>query len=117
MSKRNKVILETAESKFLKEARISSGMSLQKLADLLQVSKQQVHLMETGRANISDDYLRLFKEKVGIIAKESKPICAQPPKESGPSIKQLCLAKIEKLPAAELEKLNSYLDQLLFFNR
>jgi len=62
-------------------------------------------------------YVSKRTKKVGILAKESRPISAQPPKDSGPNIKQLCLAKIEKLQVADLEKLNSYLDKLLFFGR
>jgi transcriptional regulator with XRE-family HTH domain len=115
MSKRNKIVIESDEAKFLKETRQNAGLSLQEVADLLNVSKQQVHLMESGRADINADYLRLFKTKVAILGRESRPISAQPLKDSCPNIKQLCLAKIEKLPSADLEKLNSYLDQLLFF--
>ena len=116
MSKRNKIVIDTDESKFLKETRQMRGLSLQEVADLLQVSKQQVHLMESGRADIRDDYLRLFKMNVGTSVKDSKQISPQTPKNHGPSIKQICLAKIAKLSVADLEKLNTYLDQLIYFH-
>jgi transcriptional regulator with XRE-family HTH domain len=66
MSKRNKIINETIESKRLKELRLKHGLSLRKLADIMNLSQTRVHQMEIGREDITSDYLKLFCKCLGI---------------------------------------------------
>jgi len=60
MSSRNKIVAMTKESEALKKLRINSGKSLRKLADLMNLSFVRVHQMESGRDNVTDDYIEKF---------------------------------------------------------
>lgn len=60
MSKRNKEINVGAESLTLKEMRENSGLSIRKLADLMDLSFSRVHQMESGRENINEEYVQKF---------------------------------------------------------
>jgi transcriptional regulator with XRE-family HTH domain len=60
MSKRNKIALETAESRALLTLRSKSRLSVRKLAELMGLSKTRISQMEIGRDNISDEYLEKF---------------------------------------------------------
>ena len=64
MSKRNDEIIETRESRLLKDLRIECGLSLSKLADEIGYSKARVYQMESGREQISEKYIELFLEGI-----------------------------------------------------
>lgn len=57
MSKRNREVVMSLEAQALKELRINSDLSLRKLAEKMNYSFTRVHQMETGRDNISDEYI------------------------------------------------------------
>ena len=65
MSKRNKVIKVGAESTTLKAMRENAGLSLRKLADLMDFSFSRVHQMESGRENVTEEYVRKFLKATG----------------------------------------------------
>jgi transcriptional regulator with XRE-family HTH domain len=65
MSKRNKIIKVSTESAALKELRENEGLSLRKLAELMDLSFMRVHQMESGRENISEEYVRKFLKATG----------------------------------------------------
>lgn len=60
MSRRNKIIKVSPESVALKEIREKSNLSLRKLADLMDLSFARVHQMESGKENVSEEYVRKF---------------------------------------------------------
>jgi len=60
MSKRNKEIKVGAESLTLKEMRENAGLSVRKLADLMDLSFSRVHQMESGRENVNEEYVQKF---------------------------------------------------------
>ncbi|GAB4024292.1 MAG: hypothetical protein Fur0010_27600 [Bdellovibrio sp.] len=60
MSKRNKEINVGAESLTLKEMRENSGLSIRKLADLMNLSFSRIHQMESGRENVNEEYVQKF---------------------------------------------------------
>ncbi len=60
MSKRNQKIVMTKEAKLLKKLRIDSDLSLRKLADLMNLSFTRVHQMESGREDVTEEYIDLF---------------------------------------------------------
>ena len=64
MSKRNDEIIESRESRLLKDLRIECGLSLSKLADEIGYSKARVYQMESGREQISEKYIELFLEGI-----------------------------------------------------
>ncbi|HLE11353.1 MAG: hypothetical protein A2451_12380 [Bdellovibrionales bacterium RIFOXYC2_FULL_39_8] len=66
MSKRNKIKIESTESKALKALRIKSGHSIRKLADKIDVSPTRVHQMEAGLENVSKTYVQVFLEAAGL---------------------------------------------------
>lgn len=60
MSKRNKIIKLSVESIALKDLRENAGLSLRKLADLMDLSFVRIHQMESGREDIPEEYVRKF---------------------------------------------------------
>ena len=60
MSKRTKEIKVGPESVTLKEMRENSGLSIRKLADLMDLSFSRVHQMESGRDDVKEEYVRKF---------------------------------------------------------
>lgn len=65
MSKRNKIIKETTESKALKRLRENYGLSLRRLADSMNISFTRVHQMESGRENVNESYIEIFLSAIG----------------------------------------------------
>jgi len=60
MSKRNKFVVMSAEAETLKKLRLKSDLSLRKLSDKLNISFARVHQLESGRENISEEYIDKF---------------------------------------------------------
>lgn len=76
MSKRNQIIKETAESLALKELRNHSGLSARKLAEQMKVSHTRVYQMESGREDITEEYIEKFLEAVQVSRVDwNKEIC------------------------------------------
>tara|TARA_Y100000768_G_scaffold387507_1_gene379074 strand:- start:7314 stop:7679 length:366 start_codon:yes stop_codon:yes gene_type:complete len=70
MSKRNLKIIETEESKLLKEMRKEAGLSVRKLAELMGISHTRVYQMESGREDISYEYLNKFNQVLQLDSKD-----------------------------------------------
>ncbi len=64
MSKRNQIIEESADSKALKALRLKSDLSVRKVADEMGISKTRVSQMESGRDNISKEYILKFLDAI-----------------------------------------------------
>lgn len=65
MSKRNKLIIETPECLALKALRMKAGLSLRKLADLMDISFVRVHQWESGRDEVTKEYIAKFLKATG----------------------------------------------------
>jgi len=66
MSKRIKYIINSPESLALKKLREKSGLSLRKLADLMDVSFTRVHQLESGRDEVTNGYIEKFLSVTGL---------------------------------------------------
>tara|TARA_B100000925_G_C21927579_1_gene438757 strand:- start:92 stop:433 length:342 start_codon:yes stop_codon:yes gene_type:complete len=66
MSKRNLEIIETRESKLLKRLRVDCGISIRKLADLMELSPTRVMQFEVGRETVTTVYTSKFLNVLGI---------------------------------------------------
>ena len=64
MSKRNKIVKKSPESEALKALRLKADLSVRKLSEVMDISKSRVHQMESGRENISQDYIQKFLDAV-----------------------------------------------------
>lgn len=60
MSKRNIITKVNTESIALKEMRQNASLSLRKVADLMGLSFSRVHQMESGKENVTEEYVRRF---------------------------------------------------------
>lgn len=112
MSKRNKKIIVTKEARALKKLRVESGLSLRKLADMMELSFTRVHQMESGREDISEEYLDSFLNMIGITKSTWD-------KEFGKSnlnndILDECLSIIKKMDKRNLEVILSLLRKFCF---
>lgn len=65
MSKRNKLIIKTPECLALKALRMKAGLSLRKLADLMDISFVRVHQWESGRDEVTNEYVKKFLVATG----------------------------------------------------
>ncbi|MEX0799277.1 MAG: helix-turn-helix transcriptional regulator [Bacteriovoracaceae bacterium] len=66
MSKRIKKVMPTRESETLIKLRKKQGLSLRKLADLMEISFSRVHQMESGRDDLNEEYLEKFLSVLGL---------------------------------------------------
>ena len=62
MSKRNKIVETSPEWEALRALRQKDGLSLRKLADLMEISFTRVQQMESGRDDIPKKYIVKFLE-------------------------------------------------------
>ena len=62
----------TKEAELLKKLRIDADLSLRKLADMMNLSFTRVHQMESGREDISDEYIDLFLMHLKISKKKAQ---------------------------------------------
>lgn len=66
MSKRNQIIKESAESLALKRLREASGQGIRRVAELMDLSHTRVHQMESGREDITEEYIEKFLDTVQV---------------------------------------------------
>jgi transcriptional regulator with XRE-family HTH domain len=66
MSKRNKEIILTSESKALKKLRTDHDYSLAEVSRLMNISRTRVHQMESGKENIGSSYIDNFLTALNI---------------------------------------------------
>ena len=66
MSKRNKIVLETAESKKLKQIREKHDLSTRKVAERIGISKTRVSQIESGRDEVTENYIGKFLKALGL---------------------------------------------------
>jgi len=113
MGKRTKIINVTRESKALKQMRMMKGLSVRKVADLLNVSHTLVSHLELGRANISEAYLDNFLGALDLTWDDWKIAIGGGKKaqaQSKTKITEDCLKKLKGLPEDKLMLLNSILN-------
>ena len=68
MTKEKKEKIETQRSIMLVNLRKKYGLSLRKVAELMNLSKSRVHQIESGGENISDEYLEKYVRMLEIYA-------------------------------------------------
>jgi transcriptional regulator with XRE-family HTH domain len=110
LSKRNRIKIETKESRALKALRIKSGHSLSKLADALKVSKGRVHQYEQGREEINDTYISNFLEATGISASEWNSYIGVDCEFS--ELREKCIDRLSKIENSKLELVYGLLSNL-----
>jgi transcriptional regulator with XRE-family HTH domain len=111
MGKRTKLVIETPESKTLKKIRLKREISLQKLADKMEVSKSLVHQAESGRADISDEYLKKVLWALDYSFSDFEFLASKRPKEIDSGFRKKCLSIIECLEESKMESLFILLSQ------
>ena len=111
MSERNKTILPSKNSKALRDLRISSGVSIRKLAERLDLSPTRVNQMELGRDNIHDEYIEKFLAALDISRLEWDTVVSS---EKIPflELQKSCIALIRNLNQYQLESVQKYLQKM-----
>lgn len=113
MGKRTKIIIETRQSKTLKQMRKMSGLSVRKVADLLNVSHTLVSHLELGRANISEAYIDQFLKALNLSWEDWNIAIGGGKKAKAQTktrIAEDCFKKLKGLPEDKLMLLNSILN-------
>ena len=111
MSKRNKIVIETPESKALKCLRLRHQESLQDVADAMGVSKQHVHLMEAGRGTISTEYILNFLSKLHYGLADFELLVDKYSDNKVLSLRKQCHEKLDKIEDSKLEEIFDYLSE------
>ncbi len=101
MSKRNQKIKLTKEAKALKRMRVESNLSLRKLGDRMNLSFTRIHQMESGREDISQEYIDLFLEAIGKNRCVWKKYLGSPPPVL--SLREKCQRVLENVEDDKLE--------------
>src|SRR5690606_3548177 len=105
MGKRTKIINVTKESKALKQIRMMKGLSVRKVADLLNVSHTLVSHLELGRANINESYIDKFLDALEL-SREDWTIAIGGGKkaqiQAKAKITEDCFKKLKGLPEDKL---------------
>ncbi len=109
MSKRTKQIIETPQSIALKQLRIKREVSLQKLADLMDLSKALVHQMETGRANITQEYIQKILVALEYSMADFEKLIIKKRPNDLISLRQRCHDKLDNIEESKLEIIFDYL--------
>ena len=115
MGRRTKIIRVTRESKALKRMREMKGLSVRKLAELLNVSHTLVSHLERGRANISEAYIEKFLTALCCSWEEWRIALSGEKKTqtlAKDKLNQDCLKKIQGLSEDKLMLLDSILKEI-----
>ena len=102
MSKRNKIVETSPESEALKALRQKDGLSLRKLADLMEISFTRVHQMESGRDNIPKEYIVKFLEALDLSWQDW--IFQLEKRDKNYGLRDRCHELLDKLEPSKLEK-------------
>lgn len=102
MSKRNKIVETSPESEALKALRQKNGLSLRKLAELLEISFTRVHQMESGRDNIPKEYITKFLKALDLSWQDW--IYRVEKKDKSYGLRDRCHELIDSLGSTKLEK-------------
>ncbi len=108
MGKRNKVILLTKEAKMLKTLREKNGISLRKLSEKMRISFMRVHQMESGRENISEEYVNRFLHALALSRRDWE-VALGPPKKNIGDLRERCHELLDTIPIARLELVFDFL--------
>jgi transcriptional regulator with XRE-family HTH domain len=101
MSKRNKIVITTPESKALKVLREKSGLSLRKLADRMNLSMTRVHQYELGKENVSEPYIKGFLLATNISVEEWNNELGSPSELY--LLRKMCADKVNEIEESKLE--------------
>ena len=112
MSKRNKIVKETKESKALKAFRLKSGLSLRKLAERMDLSFARVHQMEVGREDVIDDYIEKFLSVTDFCREDWDLEVGQAKKEIG-TLRSKCHGLVDQLDEEKLDLLYGILQNFV----
>lgn len=110
MSKRNKIVLESADSKALKKLREQSDLSIRKVADRMGISKSRVSQMESGRDDIPKEYIVKFLEALELSWQDWVYQVEKGDKSYG--IRDRCHELLDKLEPSKLEKAHELITRL-----
>ena len=111
MSKRNRFIKVTVESMALKELRESRGLSVRKLAELMEISKTRVHQLESGREDISKEYIDKFL-KVTKLSREVWQLKIGRDDKAISLLREKCHLLIDSIDPGRLELVHGLLQNL-----
>lgn len=101
--KRCYISIETKESKALKAMREFRGVSVRKLSEKLQMSHSAVHQLESGRANIQDEYIQKFLAALGFTRSDLNLFLSE--KHEFDELKQKCLCLVHEMEPAHFKKI------------
>ncbi|MBC96340.1 MAG: hypothetical protein CME63_01210 [Halobacteriovoraceae bacterium] len=102
MSKRNKIVETSPESEALKALRQKDGLSLRKLADLMEISFTRVHQMESGRDVIPKEYIVKFLEALDLSWQDW--IFQLEKRDKNYGLRDRCHELLDNLEPSKLEK-------------
>lgn len=99
-------VVITDEACALKELRISSEVSIRKLAELMGISKTVCHRMESGRADVSKEYIGFFLKVLGLTQKDWRSYFKKGNDQGKmkEEILESCIVKLYELDEAKLKR-------------
>jgi len=110
MSHRNKLIIESAESKALKALRLKGGLGIRKLAERMNYSHTRVHQMESGRDDISKEYIFKFLEALDLSWQDW--IFQLEKRDKNYDLRDRCLDLLNRLEPSKLMKAYEFIARL-----
>lgn len=101
--KRCLISIETKEAKALKAMREFRGVSVRRLSEKLNMSHSAVHQLETGRANIQDEYIQRFIAALNYTSRDwSIFLCETHELDE---LKQKCLTLVHEMQPYQFKKI------------
>ena len=101
MGSRSNLVITTPESMAIKDLRIKSSLSVRKLAGKMKISPTYVHQLETGRANITEEYIEKFLSAAEICQEDWDKMMGRKPQELG--LRERCIELLLKTKEDKLE--------------
>ncbi len=110
MSRRNKLVIESLESKALKALRKNSGLTLRELAEKMGISRSRVSQMELGRDEISKEYIEKFLEALNLSLRDWEVLFYK--EDNCLELRNECKEMIDNLSVDDLVLINKLLLKL-----
>jgi transcriptional regulator with XRE-family HTH domain len=110
MSKRNEIKKVSAESIALKKLRIKSELSIRKLSDLMNLSRTRISQMESGRDEVSEQYVLKFLTALKLTLADFENQIGT--KKSSSKLREICIELVSNLEPSRLEAVHELLIKL-----
>ena len=109
--KRHLYVQHNEESVALKKARMLRDLSVRDVGDLMGISHVRIHQMESGRGNITEEFVEQFLRAVDLSFDDWR-VLLEDKSDQTDLLRQLCVERLDRLDQWQLKEAYKFISNL-----